>query len=89
MNITYTQLSTKGLVTIPKQIRQALGLDPQEQPLLKLTQDEGKIVIEPVEVIPTSDLRIYSDKEVDEFIENDTLTAQEKKDAKDYLKNFS
>jgi bifunctional DNA-binding transcriptional regulator/antitoxin component of YhaV-PrlF toxin-antitoxin module len=89
MNVSYTQLSKKGLITIPQEIRKALGLDAKKQPLLRLTQRGGTILIEPVKVIPAIDLRVYSDKEVDEFIKEDRLTVEEKKDAERYLKNLS
>lgn len=89
MNVTYTQLSKKGLITIPQEIRRALDLNPEEQPLLKLTQSGNKVVIEPVKAIPTSDLRIYTDEEVNQFIKEDRLAVKEKRDAKKYLKNLS
>ena len=89
MDVTYTQLSKKGLITIPQEIRKALDLNPEDQPLLKLTQSGNKVVIEPVRAIPTSNLRVYTDKEVDQFIKEDRLTVKEKKDAKKYLKSLS
>jgi len=41
------------------------------------------------QVVDFSDLRIYSDSEVDQFIKEDKLTLKERKDAQNYLKNLS
>jgi hypothetical protein len=40
-------------------------------------------------VVDFSDLRVYSDSEVDQFIKEDQLTSKERKDAQNYLKNLS
>lgn len=88
MQVTYTQISKKGLITIPRAMRDALGLSRAEQPLLKLTQLTGKVIVEPVNTINMGDIRIYSDEEIDNFIKEDKISGKERKNAQVYLKNL-
>jgi len=64
----YTQIQTKGVITIPATIRKKLGLDQSD--LLKVTADSGKIIMEPVRVLPYP-TRKYSGGEVDDFLASD------------------
>jgi bifunctional DNA-binding transcriptional regulator/antitoxin component of YhaV-PrlF toxin-antitoxin module len=89
MQMAYTQLSQKGLITIPQTMRRSLGLDEKKQPLLKLSQKGMKVVVEPVKAVDTADIRVYSDSEVDQFIKEDQLTNKKRNDAQNYLKNLS
>ncbi len=88
MQVAYTQLSKKGLITIPVILRRALGLLEKEQPLLKLTELNGRVVVEPVRTIDVADIRVYTDEEVDRFLTEDKLTKKERIDAENYLKNL-
>ncbi len=65
---TVTTLQTKGLVTIPKAMRQAAGLD--EGGTIKISLQDGKVLIEPATVV-TYPVRHYTDKEIEEFLEED------------------
>lgn len=59
------RLQQKGLVTIPKKFRVQLNIE--ENDLLRLKNEKGRIVLEPVRTLPYP-VRSYSIKEIDEFI---------------------
>lgn len=61
----YAQIQTKGLITIPAKIRQKLGIGPSD--LVKILEERGRIVLEPVRVLPYP-TRKYTNAEVDEFL---------------------
>lgn len=89
IQVVYTQLSKKGLVTIPKEIREQLDLDPRKQPLIKVYRDGLKVVIEAVKLVDISEIREYSNAQIDQFITADRLTPSQRRNAKKYLKNLS
>lgn len=62
---TYTQIQTKGLITIPINIRKELSMEKND--LLRIKAEDGKIIIEPVRVLPYP-TRKYSAQEVSEFL---------------------
>ena len=64
----YTQIQQKGLITIPMSIRKQFGINPSD--LMKIGVVAGKIVLEPVRVLPYPTRR-YSEDEVKEFLELD------------------
>ena len=70
-----TRLGKKGQVSIPKAIIDRLGLEP-ETVLLVESSDDGSIVLRPAGVYP---VETYSDERVSEFLEEDRLTASEKR----------
>lgn len=65
------RLQQKGLVTIPKKFRVQLNI--QENDLLRLKNEKGRIVLEPVRTLPYP-VRSYTMQEINEFI---ALDAQE------------
>jgi len=64
----YTQIQSKGLVTIPAKIRRNLDIQPSD--LVKISERDGRIILEPVRVLsyPT---RKYTAAEVNEFLSLD------------------
>lgn len=58
----------KGIVTIPKKFRQALGIE--ENSLARIREEKGRIILEPVRILPYP-VRKYKDKEIDGFIAKD------------------
>lgn len=72
----YITIQPKGLITIPKKIRQELGLE--EKKLVRLRKEKGKLIIESVRILPYS-VRGYTDSEIKEFFD---LDAEESKELK-------
>jgi len=70
-----TRVGKKGQISIPKTVLDSLGIEA-ETVLLVETADDGSIVLRPAGVYP---IEIYSDGRVSEFLEEDRLTAMEKK----------
>ena len=70
-----TRLGKKGQVSIPKAILDRLGLEP-ETVLLVESAEDGSIVLRPAGVYP---VETYSDERVSEFLEEDRLTASERR----------
>lgn len=62
------KLQSKGLVTIPKKMRQKLGLE--ENNLIRVKEEKGRIVMESVRTLPYP-VRSYTKQEIKEFIELD------------------
>lgn len=67
------KVQSKGLVTIPKKLRQRLGLE--ENGLIKLKEEKGRLVIEPLRTMPYP-VRSYTEKDLKEFIELDKKETQ-------------
>lgn len=63
------KMQTKGLVTIPKKMRQRLGFE--ENSLVRVKEERGRVVIEPVRTLPYP-VRSYTNQEIKEFIALDT-----------------
>jgi AbrB family looped-hinge helix DNA binding protein len=68
----WLKVLAKGMVTLPKKWRDELGLT--NGALVKAKKEGNKVIIEaqPGKLAP---YRIYSDAEIDEFLENDELPA--------------
>lgn len=49
-----TTMTSKGQVTIPKHIREALGLEPGTRVEFDV-DDQGRVVIQPAQVAPTQE----------------------------------
>lgn len=65
----YLRILGKGMVTIPKQWRDELGLEEGE--IVKAAKMGNKLVIEAVDdYVP---YRIFSDKEIEEWVASDKL----------------
>lgn len=62
------KIQPKGLITIPKDLREELGL--KENEFARVKKEKGRLIIEPVRILPYS-VRSYTDKEIDEFLKED------------------
>ena len=62
------KIQAKGLVTIPKEYREELGLE--ENGLVRVKRRKGRIIIEPVRVLPYP-VRSYTKAEVEAFLKLD------------------
>lgn len=67
------KLQPKGLITIPKKLRQGLGFE--ENGIVRISSEKGRLIIEPVRALPYP-VRSYSDSEIKEFIEFDKKEAK-------------
>lgn len=67
------RLQQKGLVTIPKKFRVQLNIE--ENDLLRLKNEKGRIILEPVRTLPYP-VRSYTIKEINEFIALDNKETQ-------------
>ena len=76
---TYEQVvrvQNKGLVTIPKALRDSIGLN--ENDLVKIKRSKGRIVLEPVRILPYQ-VRSYTSFDLDSFFELDEKESEELK----------
>ena len=73
----------KGLVTIPKKLRQELGFE--ESGLARVKKEGRRLVLEPVSVIGYP-LRDYTKEEVREFVNQDRLPPKLKKKLKNEIR---
>jgi AbrB family looped-hinge helix DNA binding protein len=62
MRSNVAQLSSRGQITLPAEVRQALGLKAGDTLLIRL--EEGRVVLEPALVLP---LERYSQERIAEF----------------------
>jgi AbrB family looped-hinge helix DNA binding protein len=67
------QLPARGQITIPTEFRRQLGLD--EGSLLRIRLVGKKIEIEPLKAAEDV-LRLYSDSEIEQFMEEDRIDAE-------------
>jgi len=58
----------KGMVTLPKKWRDELGISSGD--IVKAKKEGNKVVIEP-QKSKLAPYRVYSDKEIDEFLKDD------------------
>lgn len=73
------KIQQKGLITIPKKIREELGL--VENGFVRLKKEKGKLVMEPVRTL-SYPVRSYTEKEIEEFLkldEEETKALKKKK----------
>ena len=68
------KLQPKGLLTIPKKLREALGFT--ENGLVRVKKDKGRLVLEPVRVLAYP-VRTYTGQDLEEFIEFDRKEAKQ------------
>ena len=68
------KLQPKGLLTIPKKARQAVGFD--EDGFVRIRVDRGRILIEPVRVLPYP-VRRYTNEEIEKFFALDDKESEE------------
>lgn len=57
---------------MPAEVRRLLGLNPGDA--FQIAVDEGRIVLQPVEVTP---VELYSNERIKEFLANSELTDEE------------
>lgn len=62
------RIQNKGLVTIPKILRDSVGLN--ENDLVRVRGSKGRIILEPVRVLPYQ-VRSYTNANLDSFFELD------------------
>lgn len=70
------KIQTKGLLTIPKKLRQKIGLE--ERGLVKIKEEKGRLVIEPLRMLPYP-VRSYTKQELKEFLELDKAESKDLK----------
>ena len=71
------KMQPKGLVTIPKKLRQKVGL--LENSLVKVKEEQGRLVLEPVRTLPYP-VRSYTQEDIKEFLELDKRESKELKE---------
>lgn len=71
------KLQPKGLLTIPKKLREDLGFE--ENGLVRVKKDKGRLVLEPVRVLAYP-VRTYTKQDLEEFIEFDRKEAKQLKE---------
>lgn len=71
--MTFISLSSKGQLTLPGKIRRRLGLSKGD--MLAVEEKDGEIVLKPITAIP---VKMYSDKEIEDFLREDSLTPKER-----------
>ena len=81
----YVQSTPRGQITLPIGIRRALAIDPST--LLDVSVERGRIVLSPVRsTVSGEQLRRYSDDEIQSFLADDRLTADEQRFVQKLLK---
>lgn len=70
------KMQPKGLLTIPKRFREELGFE--EDGLVRVKQEKGRIVLEPVRILDYP-VRSYTKEEIDEFLAFDKKESKELK----------
>lgn len=68
LNEDIIKVLPKGLITIPKKIRQSLGFE--ENTLVRIRQEKGRVILEPVRAL-SYPVRNYTNKEIDQFMKLD------------------
>lgn len=63
-----TTLTDRGTLTLPADVRKALGLKGGQQMLVE-TRDDGSIVLRPAMLVP---VEIYTEARIQEFAREDT-----------------
>lgn len=72
----YIRVQPKGLITIPKKLRQDLSIN--EQSIVKIKREGNKLIIESVRPI-SYPVRSYSKKEIKKFLTYDATQTKELK----------
>lgn len=78
----WLKVLTKGMITIPKVWRQTLGL--KEGDLVRARRIADQLIIEPIE--KKAPYRIYTQKELQQFLKDDRLTQKLSKKIEKKLK---
>jgi AbrB family looped-hinge helix DNA binding protein len=72
----FVKVQSKGLITIPKQLRREFKID--EKTIVKIKREGKKITIEPIKTI-SYPVRSYTKEEVKEFLAYDAAQTKELK----------
>ncbi|AMA74840.1 hypothetical protein TthSNM11_01500 [Thermus thermophilus] len=67
-----TSLSKRGQITLPAEVRRALGLKPGDTLVVRV--EAGRVVLEPAVVLP---VELYTEERIREFAENAQVTPEE------------
>jgi antitoxin PrlF len=67
-------ISERGQITLPSKIRKKLGLEPGS--IVTIEERERELVIRPAAVV---EIDVYSDEEIESWLEEDKLPSKEKK----------
>lgn len=67
------KIQPKGLLTIPKKIRNKVGID--ENSLVRIKEEKGRVVIEPIYTLPYP-VRSYTEEDIKEFLRLDQKEAK-------------
>ena len=70
------KIQSKGLLTIPKKLRQKIGLE--ERDLVKVWEERGRLMIEPLRMLPYP-VRSYTEQELKEFLKLDKEESEDLK----------
>lgn len=76
--MTFCQVSPRGQVTLPADVRRALGL--QGGDALEVTIEDGRIILQPVMTLP---VRLYTEADLAMFADAAAMTDDELADAAD------
>lgn len=79
----WVRILGKGMITIPKSFREELGF--KEGDVARVKKIGRKIIIEPKNPIP---IRIYTDKEIKEFLKADKLPPEFARKAAKFWKDL-
>ncbi len=82
----WVNILTKGLVTIPKKMRDSLGL--KEGDVARVKIEDNRIIIEPRSNKGFEEFRQYTKKQIEEFIREDELDDSEQKIVEEFWKKL-
>ncbi len=71
-NRSLVQLGKRGQLTLPAEVRKALGLKPGDALVVRV--EGGRVVLEPAAVLP---IEIYDEARMEEFAQAARLTPEE------------
>ena len=57
-SMTAIPVSKRGAVTLPPEVRRALGLDVAENPMMLLELRDGGVFLQPAEAMPVRDISL-------------------------------
>ena len=69
---TLIQLSERGQLTLPAEVRKALGLRGGDA--FQVRVEDGCVVLEPVEVTP---IELYTEERIEEFLESAEMSEEQ------------
>ena len=75
--ITLIQLSERGQITLPSEVRKTLGLRGGDAFQVRI--EEGRVVLEPVEVTP---VELYTDERIEAFLESAEMSEEQLRQAR-------